>query len=348
MNEETKQRMRPVLLGAGLVAGIAIAIYYFLFAGRYVETDNAYVHANLTMLAPEVSGRVIALNISENERVEQGQLLFEIDPEPYRIAVQQAEAALAAARNELAAQQAAYKETAARLAAAREDVAYLESELTRNTGLVQQDVVTESLLDELRHERKKAGAAVSAAQSEMARIAATLGGNPELPVERQAAYRRAEAALASARLALENTQVKSPVDGIAAKVNLEAGEMVVAGKAALALVDAGKPWIEANLKETQLASIRIGQQAEIRVDAYPDRVWHARVASISPATGSEFSLLPPQNATGNWVKVVQRIPVRLVLTDAKSQPPLRAGLSAHVEIDVHDSDGTKTAGLAGR
>lgn len=335
MNEKTKQRTRRVLLGVGLLLAASIAIYFFVFAGRYVETDNAYVQADEVMLAPEVSGRITEVAVRENAAVEKDELLFRIDDEPYRIAVQQAEAALAQSTNELGAQRAALHEASSQLIAAREDVTYLERELKRKQGLAKQDVVTESRLDELRHQLEQARSAASGAERRIERIRASLGGDPELPLEKQAAYRQAQSALEKARLDLAHTAVRAPRAGIIANVDLQVGEMVAAGKPALALIATDDLWVEANLKETELTDLAVGQPADVHVDAYPNVTWKAHVASISPATGSEFSIIPPQNATGNWVKVIQRVPVRLALEHTEGNPDLRAGLSATVEIDTH-------------
>jgi len=240
----------------------------------------------------------------------------------YRIMVPR-NANLENVRNEIRAQQA-------QLAGAVAHAAYLQREVDRDTNLVKQDVVSTSKLDDMRTE-------LTVAQQQIAQIRANLSGNPDLPYDQQASYKQAVAARDQAALELSYTTVKAPAAGVVTEVDIKPGDMVAAGHPVFALVMSGKRWIEANFKETQLSHVRVGQPVEISVDTYSGRTWHGTVESIAPGTGSVFSVLPAQNATGNWVKVVQRIPVRIAIQTDSNGPDLRAGMSAEANIDTRYS-----------
>ncbi len=326
-------RALRLLLMVGLpVAALAVGGGVWLSGGDVVSTDNAYVKAPIISVAPEVSGRVLTVAVSENQPVTAGQDLLRVDAAPFRIAVERAEAGLDAARTEIEELQASYREKLAELDLARTTLAYAEKELGRRDKLARRDVVSESGLDESRQAAESARQRLAIIRQDLARIAARLGGEPPIDVSAHPAVRQARAALDAARLDLSRTAVRAPVDGVAGHLP-DPGDTVAAGQTALTLVGTGDVWIEANFKETDLTWMRDGQPVEVRVDTYPDRVFRGRVRSIAQATGAEFSLLPPQNASGNWVKVVQRVPVRVGLELDDGAPPLRVGMSA--EVDVH-------------
>jgi membrane fusion protein (multidrug efflux system) len=259
--------------------------------------------------------------VIQNQAVTQGQVLLSIDPQSFQIALDQANANLENTRNQIQSQQAAFKG-----AVAHTD--YLRREVDRQTNLVKQDVVSASKLDDLKTQ-------LTVAEQQIAQLRASLNGNPDLPYTDQATYKQAVAARDDAALQLSYATLKAPADGVVTEVDIKPGDIVAPGHPVFALVMSGKRWVEANFKETQLTRVHVGQKVEVEVDTYPGHKWQGTVESIAPGTGSVFSVLPAQNATGNWVKVVQRIPVRIALDQAQGEPDLRAGMSAEVNIDTH-------------
>lgn len=324
---------RALLLGAVPLAILAAAGSVYLLGGRYVETENAYVHANMVTVTPEISGTVQRVAVSENEPVRAGALLFRIDPRRYRIALEKARSELADARTRIETMKASYREQAQQLKVAKSNAAFAEREYQRQVRLARRQAVSESVLDRYRHERDVAAEQVRSVRKGLERLRASLDGDPDITVAKHPLYRKAEAALEAAKTDLEETRVTAPFDGVASKTPIE-GQFVNPRHPAMSLVAGSGAWVDANLKETQLTHVSPGQSVEIRVDTYPGAVWRGHVKSIAAATGSEFSVLPAQNATGNWVKVVQRVPVRIAIDEGPSGQPLRAGLSARVSIDT--------------
>jgi len=320
---ENPRLRRLVLMIALPLVLIVAGLWYWVHSARYQDTDNAYVVADQVSIAPQVSGRVTTVAVTQNQSVAPDQPLLQIDPQPFQIALDQANANLENVRNEIRAQQA-------QLAGAVAHAAYLQREVDRDTNLVKQDVVSTSKLDDMRTE-------LTVAQQQIAQIRANLSGNPDLPYDQQASYKQALAARDEAALELSYTTVKAPAAGVVTEVDIKPGDVVAAGHPVFALVMSGKRWIEANFKETQLTHVHVGQPVEISVDTYSGHTWHGTVESIAPGTGSVFSVLPAQNATGNWVKVVQRIPVRIAIQMDPNGPDLRAGMSAEVDIDTRYS-----------
>ena len=316
------------------VAAIFVAGYLYVTGGRLVTTDNAYVKADLIAVSTDVSGRVAEVGVAENDVIETGRLLFRLDDEPFRIALQHAQADLSAALQEVKALRAQYRQKGAELRITDDDVEYYAAAYERSRKLKDKGIVSEAKFDEARLKLRTARQRVAALRQEIAGVVANLGGDPKLPAARHPAVLAANAARDQAALNLKHTTVRSPTAAIVTKMRLQAGEYVEAGTPVFSLVSTKAVWIEANLKETDLTHLRVGQRASVHVDSYPDRAWSAVVASISPATGAEFALLPSQNSSGNWVKVVQRLPVRLELRTGPEDPPLRAGMSAAVEIDT--------------
>ena len=313
----------------------AFAGFYIYFAGgRFVATDNAYIKSEKIAVSADVSGRVVEVTVDENEAVKLGALLFRIDPEPFRIALEQAEARLVSARQEIAALRALHKQKLAELKLAEGDVDFYQRQYERQQKLNKRGFASGSNLDSANRNLRNARDRVAAIMQDIAQARAKLGGDPDLPVESQPAVREAQAARDQAALNLRRTDVRAPVAGIVTNFDLQPGEYIEAGRVIFSIVGSAEIWIHANFKETKLTHVRVGQPATIRVDAYPDDIREAVVSSISPATGAEFALLPPQNATGNWVKVVQRVPVRLELKNPRTDPPLRAGMSVIAEIDT--------------
>lgn len=322
------------LLLAGVPVTLAmVAAYFYVMGGRYVATENAHIKADRVQISGQVEGPITRIAVEENEVVQQGALLFQIDPAPYRIALHLAQARLQQARSAIETLKASYRQTQKALQVTRLNAAYAQQEYQRQLTLAQRHLTARAQRDRYRHDRDVAKEQLAARRQELARIRASLNGDPNIAVNRHPRYREAEAARDAAALDLRRTWVPAPFDGVAAKVP-GPGAQVTVGKPVMSLVAARGAWIVANFKETALTHVRSGQPVRIAVDTYPDRQWHGRVESIAQATGAEFSLLPPQNATGNWVKVVQRIPVRIAIDRQSDDPPLRAGMSVTVVIDT--------------
>ena len=309
-------------------------LYWYALGGRYVVTDNAYIKANMIAVSASIDGRVTEVMVEDNQPVEQGEVLFKLDPRPHEIARTRAEARMAAVHNELAAKRAAFAQVAAEIADARERVKYLRSELGRQEDLAAEGVANVTAIDTLRYEANAAAQALQALHEKARQVLAELGGDLELPITEHPRFLEAMAAREEAELALEYATVRAPAGGVPSRVQLQAGEWVERGRPVFRLIDTEEVWIQANLKETQLTHVATGQAVTFEVDAYPGVDWKGTVTRISPATGSEFMVLPPQNATGNWIKVVQRIPVRVEIEFMPGHPELRAGMTATVSVDT--------------
>jgi membrane fusion protein, multidrug efflux system len=329
-----RRSLRPVLLGVVPAIAAAIGLYWYASSGRYVSTDNAYVKADMIAISPDVNGRVISVEAAENELVKKGDVLFRIDPEPFRIALDLADAKVLAVRHDVEASRAEFHQIEAEIDAAKARVDFSEQQAKRQRELQGRGIAAKASLDEAEMNLATAKEDVTALHEKLRTVLAKLGGDPASAVELHPDFRAAEAERDMAARDLHKTEVLAPVDGIVSRMRLQPGEWVKEGEPAFSMIDPASTWIEANLKETQLENVRVGQRTEVEVDAYPHDSWQGEVASISPATGAEFALIPPQNATGNWVKVVQRLPVRIVVRPRAGQPPLRAGMTVTVTIDT--------------
>ncbi|MDE2342617.1 MAG: HlyD family secretion protein [Betaproteobacteria bacterium] len=302
---------------------------------RTVSTDDAYVASARTQISTNVSGRVVEIEVRDNQPVHRGDLLFKLDARDFEIAVTDARARLAQTRLEISGLKAAYRQRQAEASADRETLAYQEHEYQRQKKLASQGISSQAQLDQAEHAWSQAKQKVLASEQAKENALAALDHHPEQAVADHPAVRQAQAALDRALLNLSYTTIKAPQDGIVSKVEqLQVGDYVNAASPLFALVSARNVWVEANFRETDLARMHPGQPAAVEIDAYPGRKFHGRVQSLSPGTGSSFSLLPPENATGNWVKVVQRLPVRISIDDADPHKPLQAGLSATVDVDL--------------
>ena len=339
-------RNRKVAFALGIVVATAVAGWCIFGGGSSVHTENAYVKADKVSLAPEVSGIVAKVAVRANQRVEKGDLLVQLDETPFQLAVAEAEGHLAQVKNQILARQADYAEAEAELQQAQTDADFYRRQLERNEKLGKV-ALSESQLDESRQKLDQARARIAINSEKLASLRAELGGSSQIPVEQQADVKVAQAQLDKARYQLARTQIIAPVAGIIANEAPQVGEMAPAGLTVVTMLSTENMWVEANLKETQLEKIRAGQQAEITVDAYPGVKFQALVDSLSAASGSEFALIPPQNASGNWVKVVQRVPVRLRLLPSDDAPVLRAGMSAEVEIDIAEDNKLVSARAVG-
>jgi len=313
---------------------ICVGLYLYAAGGRYVSTDNAYVKANVIIISPEVSGRVTSVLVADNQSVEADDILLQLDSSPLEIILSRARAQMAVIRTELESLRADYGETVVQAQQAEDKVTYLDKRYKRQQKLLKQGLSSEEKHDEAKHDLQVARREVQIIQQRVQRVLAQLGGSEKLPVDQHPRYLTAQTTYDQAVVDLKATTIRAPASGIVSNMKLQVGEYALAGKPIFSLIENQPIWIEANLKETQLTHILPGQQATIVADAYPDKTWESVVSSIAPATGAEFSILPPQNASGNWVKVVQRIPIKLVITDQANGPQLRTGMTVSVRIDT--------------
>ena len=322
-----------------LVGALALVIgggRYWLSGGRYVETDDAYLQADVLNVATDVSGIVADIPVHGGEHVNAGQVLFRLDPLQFQLAVDQAKARLQQSELDLESLKADY-ERARRARAAQEAVVQNDqANLQRYQSLVTQHAVSQQQYDDARYKLKADQAQLGESEAQSKGALVRLGGNADLPVAGMPAYRQAEAQLGEAERELRHAVVRAPFDGMVTRVTkLQVGQYLPAGTAAFGLVGTGTFWVTAEPKETALTWARVGDPVTITVDAFPAYVWHGTVQNIAPATDQEFSFLPAQNSSGNWVKVVQRVPVRITLAAVENAPPLAAGMSVNVAIDTH-------------
>lgn len=322
----------PLMIGGPLIV-LAIVAWFILTGGRYQSTDNAYVQVARTRISSSAEARVVEVAVHENQVVRKGQVLLRLDGAEMAVAEAEAEAALATARLQAQSAEAVYRQRLIDQYAIRQTVAYTEREARRQKDLAAIGAVTQAQAEEAVHTFDTARYQQAQVEQTLAAALADIGGRPGLSIDRQPRVMSARAAVDRARLDAGYAVIVAPADGIVTKVEqIQVGDRVSRSQALFWLIS-GQPWIEANFKEDQLAHMRVGQPVTIRVDAYDEKLT-GHVASFSPGTGSSFALLPAENATGNWVKVVQRLPVRIEL-DGRF-PRLSAGLSARVKVDVRD------------
>ena len=326
--------LRTVLLVLVPLAAAAIGIYIYAESGRYVTTENAYIKSNIIAISSDVSGRVEWVGVEDSTLVRKRQILFRLDQQPFKIALDRSEAELDLVRTQVEHLRADYHEAVTQVVTEEEKVKFLTRQLSRHKKLMDRKLGSEQAYDVAAHDLSLAKRQVRVLRQRVQRALQSLGGNPDIRVEAHARFLRARAERDQAAIAWADTSIEAPVDGIVSNMKLQAGEYVEEGDAVFTIIENGKVWVEANLKETQLTHVLQGQSASITVDAYPGVEWPATVDAIAPATGAEFSVLPPQNATGNWVKVVQRIPVLLDVEQPPKGNPLRAGMTVTVAIDT--------------
>jgi membrane fusion protein (multidrug efflux system) len=325
------------LLPLALIAGT----YWYVSGGQVTSTDDAYVEADKVGISTDVSGIVKEIDVSDNQEVAAGQPLFHLDDLPFRLALERADAQVGNVRNDLNALKANYGDMEAQIKQAQDDVAYYDREFHRQQDLASKNVASQQTFDTARRNLQNAQQKLASLNQQLAAIAANLNGDPSIPVEQHPRYRDAVAQRDEAARQLDHTVVKAPFAGIVTNVpSIALGKYLQASMTAFYLVATDHLWVDATPKETELTYVRPGLPVTVTVDTYPDAEWHGTIESISPAAAQEFSLLPAQNTSGNWVKVVQRIPMRVrVDTSDKSLPPLRAGMSVEVDVDTGHTRG---------
>ena len=327
--------LRPVLMLGGVVAVIVASLVYWVNGGRYVSIDDAYVRAAKLAVATDVSGIVQEVDVKEGQVVQKGDVLFRLDPRPFQIAVDGARANLAQMALTVNAAKRDYQRMLRDVQAKQAQVQADQAAFDRYANLVKGGSVTRADYDDARFKLAANQAAVQSLQEQAQVQLARLGGNPDIAPADVPQYKEAQAKLDEAQRQLDHTIVKAPFAGVVTQVDqVQPGQYLAAATAAFGLVSTERVWVEASPKETDLTYVKPGDTVEVTVDTYPGRTWKGVVQSIAPNSGSEFSVLPAQNASGNWVKVVQRIPLRVQVERHPGDPDLRAGMSVKVDIDT--------------
>jgi membrane fusion protein (multidrug efflux system) len=331
----SRKRLRLVLLVVIPLIALCVGGYFYLASGRYISTDNAYVGAQKVLITPDISGKVSRVMVTEGQRVKAGDALVEIDPQPFQWAVTQAEARLAGVRTDFANLKTNLASLTRRIALAKETADLKQRDVERKTTLLANRTGSQVDMDNALNAVVTAKTQLEQLQQQEEGIRNQLLGNPDLPIEQYPPYVQAAAMLDQARRDLDHTVLRAPIAGMATQVaSIQLGRYVSAGTPIFSLIDDAKPWIDANPKETDITYLKVGQPVSISVDTFPGREFKGVVGSVSPGTGAQFAILPPQNASGNWVKVVQRVPVRIEFAPGEDVHDLRAGMSVTVSIDT--------------
>ena len=333
MSARRRNVWRFLLLTLIPLLAVAVGLWLWLQGGRFIETDNAFVKAPKLLVSADVAGTIQEVLVIENQVVEAGQTLLKLDDAQFKLMAKRAQAQIGQVRSDLNALRAQFREKQAEIALARTRYQFAQRVLKRQKDLMDDNFATRSNLDDAQHEVNVAARQIQTLRENLASIAERLGGAVDAPAESHPRYQAAVAELEQAQLQQARTTVLASLPGVVSRLP-ERGQHLKVGEAALALVGNSGLWVEANFTETELTHMRTGQAVHITVDAYPGVIWEGQVQSLSPATGAEFAIIPPQNATGNWVKIPQRIPVRIALNPQADQPHLRAGMSAIVEVDT--------------
>ncbi|MFI5000741.1 MAG: HlyD family secretion protein [Reyranellales bacterium] len=308
-------------------------LFVWMTSGRYIETDNAYVKGDRVYVASELSGPIVEVAVHENQHVSRGQLLYKLDDTPYRIALAKIESEIEIQRADIRGLRAQWRTKREDIKAALSQQVYAQADYDRQKDLAERKFAPAAKMEESRMSLEVARQRIASAQEDLTRIEAALAGDPKIKVDDHPKVKQMLAARDEALLNLRRTTIEAPLDGLVSKV-LVPGSYAVTGVPSIAVVADTDLWIEANFKETELTRVRIGQPVTITVDTFPDMHCTGKVTSLAQSTGAEFAVLPPQNATGNWVKVVQRIPVRSSVICKEGDPPLRVGMSTTIEIDT--------------
>lgn len=320
-----------LLLGPAVI--VAAGIWIYLQGGRFVSTDNAYIKTSILSISANVNGMVTEVLVDESDLVEPDQLLLRVDDQPYVIALARAEANLANVRGDIESMKAEFVNRQLEIRSAANDLDFRDSELGRVKQLYESNSVSAAQFEQALYASDSAQQTLSEKTQSLEVIKARLV-DPALPTDSHPRVKQALAELEKARLDLSHTEVHAPTNGVIAGISTNTGENVMTGAPLMSLIDRSRLWVEANFKETDLTHMQVGQTVDISVDSYPDRTWRGHVAVITPATGAEFALLPAQNSTGNWVKVVQRVPVLILLDNYDGEPLLASGMSTEVSVDT--------------
>ena len=331
--------LRPLLF-ALLPVALVVGGYEYVVGGEVMSTDNAYVEAQSLGVSTDVSGTVAAIEVHDNEHVKKGQVLFRLKDDSFRVALQGAEAQLGTVRNQVLTLQASYKQSLSQIEQAKADLPFYETAFKRQQDLMSSAVASKASFDQAQHDLVATRQKVVVAQAQAQAMLAQLGNDANQPIEQNPFYLQAKSAVDNAQRDLHDTVVRAPFDGIVTNVDaLQVGGYLKASQPGFSLISDTNMWVMASPKETELTYVRPGQAATVTVDTYPGVEWKGSVQSISPASGSSFSLLPAQNTTGNWVKVVQRIPMRVSLELTPDKPPLRVGMSVVVAVETGHARG---------
>jgi len=325
--------LRRLLMVVVPLIVVVAAGWLYLTGGRFASTDNAYIKADIVTVSPEVAGNIVDVLVAENQKVTKGQTLLTIDASNYQIMMAGSEANMRAALANIEATKARYRQKQESIAIMQTNVGFAEREFKRQATLAASNFVAAAKLDDAKHNLETAQRNIALLKQEQAEILASLQGDPNIDPMQHPTFQQAMAARASAQRMVDRATLVAPFDGIVSQVP-KAGDFARTGAPLLSIVSTAGVWVEANFKETDLTQMHVGQDAELSVDTYPGRKFHGKVASISQATGSEFAVLPAQNSTGNWIKVVQRIPVRISVDTSADSPALRAGMSVVADVDT--------------
>jgi membrane fusion protein (multidrug efflux system) len=337
LGDTLRRHRRTLLLVVLPLIALIVGLFFYLSGGRYVTTDDAYVGAQKVLITPEVSGKIDKVTVKEGQHVKTGDLLFEIDPAPFRFAVQQAEAKVNDATIEYNTLKVNLGIYAKSEVLSEESIKVKQRDVDRKTSLVKSNAGSQLDLDNALSGLVQVQGIDQILKQQIANARSKLLDNPDLPLAQFPAYAQAMAALGDAQRNLRNTELRAPIDGIATQVdNIQLGRFVPAGTPVFSVVDLANPWVDANPKESDFTYVTVGQSVDLSIDAFPDHTFKGTLGSLSPGTGATFAILPPQNATGNFVKIVQRIPVRIYFD--KNDPlvaKLKSGMSVYVSIDTH-------------
>ncbi len=333
--------LRRVLMIGGVALVAAVSLAMWLIGGRYVSTDDAYVQSAKLMVTTDVSGLIKEVDVKEGQYVKKGQILFRLDPEPFEIALADANASLREAALTIDSMKQDYQGMLANSRAQQAQVDLAQRNFDRYAKLVKANAIAESTYDTARSTLQSARAQLSALRHDADTQLAKLGGNPDIPTDQHPQYLQALAHVHEMQRQLDHSIVRAPFDGVVSEVDsLQPGTLLISALSAFAttsavgLVATHDTWIEAHMKETDLTHVHVGAPVTFTIDTYPGRTWHGHVEAISAGTGSAFAVLPSENASGNWVKVVQRIPVKIAVDKKAGDPELRVGMSTVVDIDT--------------